>query len=98
MEAHMLKRSVVCGLTAVILLLGINTGTEAAVVGPSSVTAPASAMTPIRWVCGRYRCAYIPNYTGVVVVRPYMRGWAPPPSPHCNYVRGRRGRWVLVCP
>ncbi len=93
----MLKRWVVYGLTAIALLLGINVGAEAAVVGPSSVTAPASATIPVRWVCGPYRCAYIPNYAGPIVVHRYMRGWAPPPSPHCNYVRGRRGRWALIC-
>ena len=94
----MLKRSVVCGLAAATLLLGVNVAAEAAVVGPSFAAAPASAVTPVRWVCGPYRCAYIPNYAGPVVVYPRMRGWAPPPSPHCNYVRGRKGRWVLVCP
>jgi len=93
----MTKHWVVCGLTAAALLLGVNAGANAAVVGPSSVTAPASAATPVRWVCGPYRCAYVPHYAGPVVVYPHMRRWQPPPSPHCNYVRGRRGRWVLVC-
>ena len=96
----MLKRSLLCGLTAGTLLLGVNAVAQAAVAGPSFGAAPAtsSAITPVRWVCGPYRCAYIPRYRGRVVVHPYMRRWRRPPSPHCNYVRGPRGRWALVCP
>jgi hypothetical protein len=96
----MLKRSLLCGLAAASMLLGANAVAEAAVAGPSFGATPAarSAITPVRWVCGPYRCAYIPRYRGRVVVHPYMRHWRPPPSPHCNYVRGPRGRWALVCP
>ena len=96
----MLNRSVLCGLTAATLLLGLNGAAEAAVAAPSFGTMPtaSSAMTQIRWVCGPYRCAFIPRYVGPVVVHPYMRRWGPPPRPHCNYVRGPRGRWALVCP
>jgi hypothetical protein len=95
----MLKRLILCGLTAAILF-GLNAVVDAAV-GNLSLGAAMTknpAVTPVRWVCGPYRCAYVPNYAGPVVVHPYMRRWAPPPSPHCNYVRGPRGRWALVCP
>ena len=95
----MLKHSILCGLTAA-MLIGLNAVADAAVSNPSLGAAAAenSAITPIHWVCGPSRCAYIPGYTGRIVVHPYMRHWAPPPSPHCNYVRGPRGRWALVCP
>jgi hypothetical protein len=95
----MLKRSILCGLTAA-MLFGLNAAADAAVGNPSlgAATAKIPAITTVRWVCGPYRCAYIPSYAGRVVVHPYMRRWAPPPSPHCNYVRGPRGRWALVCP
>jgi hypothetical protein len=95
----MLKHTMLCGLTAA-FIFGLNLTAGAAVGNPSlgKDAGEISTMNPVRWVCGAYRCAFVPNYTGVVVVHPYMRGWAPPPSPHCNYVRGRRGRWVLVCP
>jgi hypothetical protein len=94
----MLKRSIMCGLMAA-FMFGPNVA--AAAVGNSSLGGAASkisTITPVRWVCGPYRCAWIPNYTGAVVVHPYMRRWGPPPRPHCNYVRGPRGRWALVCP
>jgi hypothetical protein len=95
----MLRRSILCGLTAATILLGLQAAAEATVVAPSfGVTPTSSAPIPVRWVCGPYRCAFIPNYAGPVVVHRYMRRWAPPPSPHCNYVRGPRGRWALVCP
>ena len=95
----MLKRSIRCGLTAATLLVGLNAAANAAVVNPSlGVAGESAAITPVHWVCGPRRCAWIPEYAGPIVVHPYMRAWVPPPKPHCNYVRGRRGRWVLVCP
>jgi hypothetical protein len=95
----MLKRSILCGLTAA-MLFGLNAAADAAVGNPllGVAMAKSPAITSVRWVCGPYRCAYVPNYAGRVVVHPYMRRWTPPPSPHCNYVRGPRGRWALVCP
>jgi hypothetical protein len=98
-RCHMLKRLILCGLTAA-FMLGLNVAAGAAVGNPSlgAAAGEVSTVTPVRWVCGPYRCAWIANYPGVVVVHPYMRPWGPPPSPHCNYVRGRHGRWVLVCP
>ncbi len=96
----MLKRLTLCGLTAAALSFGLNAAANAAVVNPSlgAAAGESSAVTPIHWVCGPRRCAWIPQYAGPIVVHPYMRAWVPPPKPHCNYVRGRRGRWVLVCP
>lgn len=95
----MLKRSFVCGLTAA-TLFGLTAAADAAVGTPSlrAAAGESPAVTPIRWVCGPDRCAYIPRYAGPVVVHPYMKKWAPPPKPHCMYVRGPRGRWALVCP
>jgi hypothetical protein len=95
----MLKRSILCGLTAA-SLFGLTAAADAAVgkLSFGAAAAGSTAITPVRWVCGPYRCAYIPNYAGPVVVHPYMRRWGPPPRPHCNYVRGPRGRWALVCP
>jgi hypothetical protein len=96
----MLKRPVPSGLTVAALLFALNAVAEAAIANPSlgATADERSTVTPVRWVCGPRRCAWIPNYAGRVVVRPYMRHWAPPPRPHCNYVRGPRGRWALVCP
>ena len=95
-----MKRPIPVGLTVAALLFGFNAAAEATIASPLSgaTMGEHSIVTPVRWVCGPRRCAYIPNYAGRVVVRPYMRGWAPPPRPHCNYVRGPRGRWALVCP
>ncbi len=96
----MLKRPIAGGLTAAALLFGPNAVAAATIANPSlgATAGESSTVTPVRWVCGPRRCAYIPHYAGRVVVRPYMRGWVPPPRPHCNYVRGPRGRWALVCP
>ena len=95
----MVDRFVFSGVSAAIFAIGINAAAQATVVSPlAGVTGKMSNTTAVRWVCGPYRCAYVPGYTGAVVVRPYMRDWLPPPRPHCNYVRGPRGRWALVCP
>ncbi len=95
----MLKRSILFGLAAVALSVGMNAGAKAATANSSlgAAAAEMSTVTDVRWVCGPYRCAWIPQYPGPVVVRPYMRAWGPPPGPHCNYVRGPRG-WALICP
>ena len=95
----MLRRSILFGLAAAALIVGVKATAEAAVANPSlrATADEMSIVTDVRWVCGPYRCAYIPNYPGPVVVRPYMRPWGPPPGPHCNYVRGPRG-WALICP
>jgi hypothetical protein len=96
----MLGRAVLSGLIGATMLLGASVESGAVTADPAlgSPVAQTSDITNVRWVCGPYRCAYVPGYVGPVVVRPYMRRWAPPPHPHCNYVRGPRGRWALVCP
>ena len=95
----MVNRCVFTGLSAVVIVIGMIAAARATVVNPSAMVSGEMSNTKgVRWVCGPYRCAYIAGYTGAVVVRPYMRTWVPPPRPHCNYVRGPRGRWALVCP
>jgi hypothetical protein len=96
----MLKRSILCALVSAALLVGAKTGAQAIVVSPvlGAVVDDLSSIAQVRWVCGPYRCAYLPGYVGPVVVRPYMRRWVPPPRPYCHYVRGPAGRWALVCP
>jgi hypothetical protein len=96
----MLKRSILCALAATALLVGAKTGAQAVVASPALGTAAdvLASTEQVRWVCGPYRCAYLPGYAGPVVVRPYMRRWVPPPRPYCHYVRGPAGRWALVCP
>lgn len=95
----MLRHSLIAGLAVAAISLGLGDRAEAAMANLSAKAdvAPKSGVTDVRWVCGPYRCAYIQGYAGPVVVRPYMRGWGPPPSPHCHYVRGPY-RWALVCP
>ena len=109
----MLKRSIFLGLLAGALLQGFSVKAEAAtrlhtanvlgvlkaaVSAHANVAANLSGVTDVRWVCGPYRCAWIPNYRGKVVVYPHMRVWVRPPSPHCYYERGFFGRWKLICP
>jgi len=96
----MLNRSILCGLAAVALLVGAKTGVEARVADPSlgAAASEINAVEQVRWVCGPYRCAWVPGYAGRVVVYPYMRAWGVPPSPYCHYVRGPMGNWVMACP
>ncbi len=96
----MLKRSIFLGLLAGALLQGFSVKADAATANPSlgNVAADLSGVTDVRWLCGPYRCAWIPNYRGKVVIYPHMRVWVRPPSPHCYYQRGFFGRWKLVCP
>jgi hypothetical protein len=95
----MLSRSVVLGVLAISLLFGFNEKASAIAANSSLATTAriAGGVTNVRWVCGPYRCAWIPNYRGRVVVYPHMRGWVRPPSPHCYYVQSFFG-WRLVCP
>ena len=95
----MLKRSILFGLAAVALGVGMNAGAKAATANSSlgAAAAEMSTVTDVRWVCGPYRCAWIPNYAGPVVVYPHMRYWGPPPYPHCYYRRTLFG-WKLTCP
>ena len=95
----MLKRSTLLGLLAVTLLFGFNINAHAAAANPSLGGAAASltGVTDVRWVCGPYKCAWIPNYAGPVVVYPHMRYWGAPPYPHCYYRRGLFG-WRMSCP
>jgi len=95
----MKKRSIF--LAAAMLTLGLPLAAGAAPLAHSGIDTAVndlSTVTNVRWVCGPRRCAWVPGYVGPVVVRPYMRPWVAPPRPHCNYVRGPRGRWALVCP
>ena len=95
----MQKRSTLCGLVAAVALLGLSANAHAIVADPVLGAAGAKVTSPteVRWVCGPYRCAYIPRYRGPVVVYPYMRTWRRPPHPHCYYERGLFG-WRLICP
>jgi hypothetical protein len=95
----MLKRSIFVGLLAGALLQGFSVGAHAIPANPSlgKAAAATSGVTDVRWVCGPYRCAWIPNYRGRVVVYPHMRAWVRPPSPHCYYHHGLF-RWELICP
>jgi hypothetical protein len=95
----MIKRSSVLGLLAAAALLKLSANAHAIVANPSlgARSATPSDLTKVRWVCGPYRCAWIPRYRGPVVVYPHMRRWVPPPSPHCYYRRGLF-RWQLICP
>ena len=94
----MIGRTFSLGLLALTVLLGIYTGAHAAAVKPPfGVAAKGSGLIDVRWVCGPYRCAWIPAYRGPVVVYPHMRGWVRPPTPHCFYER-RLFAWTLVCP
>jgi hypothetical protein len=95
----MSKRSIFLGLLAGVLLAGASVNAEAAMVDPSlgKAAATMSDVTDVRWVCGPYRCAWIPRYRARVVVYPHMRGWVPPPSPHCIYEHTLFG-WRLICP
>jgi hypothetical protein len=95
----MLRRSIFLGLLAGALLAGFNIDAHAAVANPSlgAAATTMSGITEVRWVCGPYRCAWIPRYRGRVVVYPHMRGWVRPPSPHCFYRHDLWG-WTLVCP
>ncbi len=95
----MLKRAIFFGLLAGALLSGLSVNAQAATANPSlgRTAANISDVTDVRWVCGPYRCAWIPNYRGRVVVYPHMRGWVRPRSPHCYYHRGLF-RWELICP
>jgi hypothetical protein len=96
----MLKRSIFIGLLAGALLHGFSVNAHAAPANPSlgKIAAAVSDVNTIRWVCGPYRCAWIPNYRGPVVVYPHMRGWVRPRSPHCYYARGVFGGWTRICP
>lgn len=94
----MLKRSILMGLLAVTLVLGFNVNAHAAADPTLGTTATTmSGPTKVRWVCGPYKCAWIPNYAGPVVVYPHMRYWGAPPYPHCYYRRTLFG-WKLTCP
>jgi len=95
----MISRSIFIGLLAGALLQGFSVNAHATGANPSlgGVAANISGVTDVRWVCGPYRCAWIPNYRGRVVVYPHMRGWVRPLSPHCYYERGPFG-WHLYCP
>jgi hypothetical protein len=95
----MFKKSILIGLLAGALLQVSASGASAAIADPSLGRAAAgiSSVNGVRWVCGPYQCAWIPNYRGRVVVYPHMRTWKRPRSPHCIYVRGPFG-WYLRCP
>jgi hypothetical protein len=58
----MLKRSIFLGLLAGTLLAGYSINAQAAVADPSLgvATAKNSGVTDVRWLCGPYRCAWIP--------------------------------------
>jgi hypothetical protein len=95
----MLKKLILVGLLAGALLPTFSDKAPAAVADPSlgRVATGISGITNVRWVCGTYRCAWIPRYRGQVVVYPHMRAWVPPPSPHCIYRHNLFG-WWLSCP
>jgi hypothetical protein len=78
----MLKRAVFCVLLSAIVMLGVRGEAGAAIADPGlgAVSTQMSGITTVRWVCGPYRCAYLPRYRGRVVVRPYMRRWRRPPN------------------
>lgn len=96
----MLRRSAILGLLAISFLFGFNGNAAKALTVDTSLSATMrlhADVTKVRWVCGPYRCAWIPRYRGRVVVYPHMRGWVRPPSPHCIYVR-HLFTWRRVCP
>jgi hypothetical protein len=93
-------RSIFLGLLAGALLTGSSFSADAAVANSSlgNAAKDLSGITDVRWVCGPYRCAWIPKYRGRAVVYPQIRGRAAPRSPHCFYQRNLFGHWSLVCP
>jgi len=62
-------------------------GVGAAIAGIPETT------TPVRWVCGPYRCRWRAGWRGPV--RPWAV-WGPPRFPGCYYEK-RRGAWIEVC-
>jgi hypothetical protein len=95
----MMMRTILCGVAAVTVSLAMQGGAGAAVASPSlhAAARDIASVTPVYWICTPYNCTYIRNYPGPGADRPYVRR-GPPHRPDCNYVRGPRGRWALVCP
>lgn len=96
-----MKRSLLFALTAAVMAAGFSTGATAAVATPAlgaAANGETAVATKVKWVCGPYRCAWIPGWRGRRYVVPRMRNWGPPPHPLCYYQRGPFGGWVRVCP
>ena len=93
------KRSTIIGLLAASVLVSLSASAHAITANPSleGIASKQAGLTDVRWICGPYRCAWVPGYRGRVVVYPHMRGWVAPPSPHCVYRHGVFG-WWLHCP
>jgi hypothetical protein len=92
-----LKRSIVAGLLTTAALAGISMDQANAVVAGPGVGAAIAGIpettTPVRWVCGPYRCRWRAGWRGPV--RPWAV-WGPPRFPGCYYEK-RRGAWIEVC-
>lgn len=96
-----MTRLIALGFATAILALGFTSNANAAAAAPAlraaSPSHDASTTTTVRWLCGPYRCHWVPGYRGRVYVVPRARYWGAPPNPHCYYKKSIFG-WVRICP
>ena len=97
----MFTRSIALALFAAVTVSAATVNrAEAVVVGPATIDSAAmtnDAIQTIRWVCGAYRCDWVP--LAVFHPRPsYTLNWDVPRTPGCWREKNRRGYWREVCP